>query len=180
MKKIYYALFIPILLLVGFTCVKQDSQSDLISLFERKIKFDTIVSTKLKEYTRCYKIYEKPNEKGHILGYFIYTNEGNKPVGTDIEYLGNSLLNLGTWQTKTDSFRLGNSDTLIIFNNPFKKLHCFLKETANNTGMYTDGYAFKWTSTMKLIQEVRKGNNDDVYIIKYDTLNGKVSSRLKL
>lgn len=173
-------------LLCAFSFIQEKRPKDLISQFERKIKIDTNNTSYFKKLNRCY--IENGDSKGRQNSkcYFIFSKEGNKNVGTDIRYsLNNKITELGTWQTKTDSFMLSNTDTLIVFSNPFKKQYCHIeynetvKAGAFSAG-YVTGYAFEWTPTNKLKTETMLDEKGNTLVVKLDTTTGKILSKRQL
>jgi len=181
--KIVLLILIMFFLKLGSSFTQAETPEKYISKFEKKIKIDTIKSDFFKKINKCFIENGDSKEKQTAKRYFIFTNDGIQNVGTDILYFNNNqIVSLGTWQVKTDSFRLGNTDTLIIFYNPYKKQNCrVVYDNSSKVGAfsigYITGYAFEWTNTNKLKTETIIDKSKNTIIIKRDTLSGKIISR---
>ena len=127
MKSILFLLIISFL--IGcFSFIEIKTPQKNISQFEKKLKIDTNKTINFKKIPKCFIENGDSKEKQNSKRYFTFTNDGIQNVGTDILYSNdNQIISLGTWQTKTDSFILSNTDTLIIFFNPFQKQYCHIE-----------------------------------------------------
>lgn len=178
-------LTIIFLLLCSYECIQNQSKKDIIGLFEKKMQVDTLKNSNLQKLRKCYFSQDKFGKKVLSQGYFIYDGFENISVGTDIGYSNqnNEIIEIGTWQQKTDTFMLAGTDTLIVFYNPFEKIFChveYLQGEKPFAAGYVVGHAFEWTHTNKLKKETIKEKNGEVYIINYDTLTNKIISKIKL